>query len=126
MTTNIEQKFFEVFGIEKKLETKALCLINELATCEQCVYYKNGKCKSKKQYTQITSDILLGLICILSSKVFYKIELSVVDREDLKECLLQESIDIFKRPHIHYKKREKIKKLVQSLFTEVQNELQRL
>lgn len=112
--TEIEEKFFEVFGIEKQLEPKALCQINKLATCEHCIYYDNGKCKSKQHYPEITSDILLKLICILvqwDRDYEYLITSKFID--DLKQEVLNDCIQSAKQFDEYYVEQ------VKSLFTEV-------
>ena len=102
MTNELEKQFFDTFGIEPRYEDACTVedkywdneeLANEYGTFDQ---YMNCKCGDQENcttecscayqrevYPQITSDILLELICIIGS-----IYICTQDRETLKEHIL--------------------------------------
>ena len=104
--TEIEEKFFEVFGIEPKLVIKK----------EDWQKYKDKPNADKlyKQYPQITSDILLKLICILVQwDRDYEYLITSKFIEDLKQEILNDCIQSAKQFDEYYVEQ------VKSLFTEV-------
>ena len=80
MTNELEKQFFQCFGVEPMWE----CIKPSDGQCNEC-----GCCELK--YPQITSDILLGLICLFAKEMncttnyWYTVE-------ELKENLLREFI----------------------------------
>ena len=94
MTSGIEQHFFEVFGVEpeyyctyekvaeNKLEYE--CTDNNLEKCKECK-------EVGKRYPEITSDILLQILCIVvdeyehSGHTFY---IDATNIEELKSDIL--------------------------------------
>ena len=106
--SEIEESFFETFNIKPK------CDLPCQKRGVECV--DNTYCGNK--YPEITSDILLKLICILND--FEGIDVKATTPEELKEELLKQCIEPFEYP-IAFEERQEIDKLynqVQSLFTE--------
>lgn len=92
MTTELEQKFFRMFGIKPK---------------RQC-YYSDTHCKNhcnkdcvnfymKPKYPEITAEKLLEMICILNkhyAENFQCATMLVGDTvEKIKECVLKDCIE---------------------------------
>ena len=59
MTTDLEKKFFETFGVEPRYKCTDGALEPCDEQCNECGYYELS-------YPQITDHILLELICILN------------------------------------------------------------
>lgn len=108
MTTNIEQKFFECFGI-KEVGLKDYNY-DTLAYSFKTVEI-NGK-----RYPQITSDIILKLICIYIG--YERIYMGTFELDHFKRFILASLIDLYKEMR-DVSKKERLKHQVQSLFTEV-------
>lgn len=74
MTTNIEQEFYKVFGINKQCMCPYFPEYKE-SGCEICIKYFQGKkdCNDKNQYRypSITSGKLLEMICVLNKEAVY-------------------------------------------------------
>lgn len=65
MTTELEQEFFKVFGIEQKC--KSTKFDNNDQKCEECIAdYIIGCSCDEKYYPKITDHKLLEMICILN------------------------------------------------------------
>ena len=108
MTNELEKQFFQCFGIEPRYEDACTVedkywdneeLANEYGTFDQ---YMNCKCGDQENcttecscayqrevYPQITSDILLELICIANEAY---IDLEGTDIETMKNSLLENFI----------------------------------
>lgn len=127
--SEIEKLFFEVFGIEPKLDY-FVSFTNHKTKIVRCFHfnkeellyrYKNTKDKMKVlrvdfDYPQITDRMLLKLLSIQSyEKSYYT--LSPFDNiDELKEDLLNEFIDGY--TYDLYNDREDVKHQVQALFKE--------
>ena len=68
MTTELEQEFFKVFGIEPKWKDKRVKNIKTYYTEEQAQYLRETTKNRNIQlcYPEITDRILIELICLLS------------------------------------------------------------
>jgi len=89
--TEIEAKFFEMFGIEPKYACNSLHSKELESECNNNDYFKCKLCShSKKEYPEITSDILLELICFNNSH-WFKLEdlLCPKNIETIKEDVLR-------------------------------------
>lgn len=89
MTTELEQEFFNVFGIEPEEDRFCLweCKIPELENvpCQR-------KCKYQRHdiyYPEITDRKLLEMICILSAYNYIFEDLKADDIEQLKEEIIK-------------------------------------
>ena len=92
MTTNIEQEFFKVFGIEQKNNgCEEYYYIPDAESCKEC---EDKPCLKHLEYPQITSDILLELICILGKSAQITIMFHRIDtKNDLKNQILEQCIE---------------------------------
>lgn len=113
MTTDLEKKFFETFGVEPKYENicklSEKCFNNKDLTNKRgawheymksngCAYEIFGfcidECKhvySKERYPQITDTHYLKLICLITKELNYFTNFST-NYEHLKEYVLKEMI----------------------------------
>lgn len=73
-------------------------------------------------YPFITNKILLELICLLSSKVYQVIKLSVYNVDELKEFILQEFIDVLNSKYTKETKKKKIVQRIRSIFEKEERE----
>ena len=62
MTTDLEKRFFDTFGIEKIIPCYKCNMQNTNWDCKRICLYDDEK---RKEYPQITDSILLELICII-------------------------------------------------------------
>lgn len=90
MTTELEQQFFKVFGIEKNNDN---CPMLDKSNCvfvpSECNYY---------QYPEITDRKLLEMICTLSQSYPLNYEgWSFNTVQDLKETMLEDCIKTAKK-----------------------------
>lgn len=106
---DIEQQFFKVFGIEPKNKCGKNLIYPNCLNPDKCGYDNCIYCQI--EYPDITAEILLKLIVIVTSQVNEICEM--IDVEDLKNSTLEELIEISDRGNI--------KQQVRSLF-EVENE----
>ena len=67
-------------------------------------------------YPNISNKILLNLLCLLSSKVYQSIKLSVDNIDELKEFVLQEYIDELSSKYIKSQRKKKIIQAIKSIF----------
>lgn len=108
---NIEEKFYKTFGIEPKVYCKHFNYVN--SECDR----KNNKCKDcigvKKEYPEITSDIILKLICIYIG--YERIYMGTFELDHFKRFMLASLIDLYKEMR-DVNKKERLKHQVQSLF----------
>lgn len=97
MTTKIERKFFDAFGIKPKKVKPIICNKNqENIPCEFCIE-QHGKCRAQiNLYPKITDCILLELICLLNFNTKSK------DIVTLKEKILTELCDILSYIRQHF------------------------
>lgn len=113
--SNIEEQFFKVFGIES-YDRYLTCEDNLEGSCKQnceiCDKSKDVFC-----YPQITSDILLKLICIYIG--YERIYIGTFEVDHFKRFMLASLIDLYKEMR-NVNKKERIKHQVQSLFSEVE------
>ena len=91
MTTNTEQEFFKVFGINKQCMCPYFPEYKENG-CEICIKYFQGKkdCnkKNRYRYPNITSGKLLEMICIVFN-TFPSFEINrIYTVETLKDKIL--------------------------------------
>lgn len=94
MTTELEQKFYDTFGIEPKNKCgKALiypnCLNPNKCGYDNCIYYQ-------MEYPEITAEKLLEIICILND--YEGINVKAITVGGLKEELLSQCIEYFSYP----------------------------
>ena len=73
-------------------------------------------------YPSVTDKILLELICLLSSKVYQVIKLSVYNVDELKEFILQEFIDVLNSKYTKETKKKKIVQRIRSIFEKEERE----
>ncbi len=119
MTTDIEEQFYKTFGIEpKKLCFNGDCAVkdeigyDEKICDDRCIYIE-------REYPEITSDILLQLLCIVideynhNGHTFY---LDAKNIEELKSDILDALMGCIDATSDLFDDRVK---QVQSLFTEV-------
>ena len=114
MTTELEQKFYDTFGIEPFTCCDEGCKTIGLAkNCEQCPY-------NKRQYPRLDNYIFLKLICICSSYVqnldfdndyIMLYEIGAKNIDDLKKEILEDCID-------YAKANQEVKHQIQQLFRE--------
>lgn len=108
MTTDLEKQFFNTFGIEP-------IGCNDNKNCTGTLDCRT-QCPNAK-YPQITSDILLELICILAKwhlNLYTHYKITGYNLETLKTQVLEECIS--------YQLSEKFKSQVQALFKENSND----
>ena len=114
MTTELEQEFFKVFGIEPiPIKNYGFWLIKGSIA-------ENDK-GEKVVYPEITDRILLDLICLHNSSCRYAEDLyTPCELENVKEEFLEEIINIQKHPDevYYYEGSEDFKHQIQSLFRE--------
>lgn len=113
MTSELEQEFFRVFGIEPEEEQYCLweCKIPELehVPCKkECQYQRHNI-----YYPEITNSVLLELICIMRTYRLTEIYREVPSVDKLKEDILKWFIN---QSVIN----EKIKHQIQQLFKDEQ------
>jgi predicted S18 family serine protease len=106
MTTDIEKKFFKVFGIEPKQQDACTVedkywqneeLANKYGTFDM---YMNAKCGNqencttqcscaytKEIYPKITDTVLLQLACIIYQSQDYYVEIDELRQDILEKCL---------------------------------------
>lgn len=72
--------------------------------------------RAEWHYPIINNKILLNLLCLLSSDVYQKIELSVYNIDELQELILQEFIDVLKSKYTKESKKKKIKQSIGIIF----------
>lgn len=105
--TNIERQFFETFGIKPEYKT---CIFKY---CKNKKEYDCENCNDREwYYPEITSDILLELICILSKYQKDRgllLEIYEISLNELKEEILE--MIIFHNKDLNYQ--------VKSLFKEI-------
>lgn len=108
MTTEIEQYFFEVFGIPPLCCKKYLTNCMRY-NCESCENFDN----TFSTYPQITDHILLKLICLVGNTDYFLItnEGTPIDIEGLKNSVLH-SLTIYSKFH------KDLKHQVRELFME--------
>ena len=85
MTTDLEKQFFSTFGIEPREYTQCTSMgcRDICGDCNNCQFHNIYKI----DYPQITSDILLELICILSKyqkDVGSLLEICETDKNSIK------------------------------------------
>lgn len=101
MTTELEQKFYDIFGIEK---------IKDFNYCN------GGIVEYCLKYPEITAEKLLQMICICSSYVRelnYDYEINAKNIDDLKKEILEDCIE-------YAKENQEFKHQIQQLFKEEQ------
>lgn len=135
--TNIEQQFFEVFGIEPKYQDACTVedkywqneeLANEYGTFDM---YMNAKCGNqencttqcscaytKEIYHKITAEKLLQMICIILNAEGLLTINTEGNIADIKDFVLRFLIGKVNKnnPYCHYKTKNKIKHQIQQLF----------
>lgn len=119
MTNELEERFFQCFGIEPRYKT---CIFG------YCPYKKEYDCENcddeERHYPQITDRILLELICILNQVdlYFYGEEdcFIAVNYEDLKEEVIAKCKRLADKNVFSEFTGEHIKAQVQALFEEEQ------
>ena len=93
MTSELEQEFFKVFGVDEQCVCPCFPEYKENG-CEICIKYFQGKkdCNEKNQYKypDITADKLLELICILND--FDDGHYEAITLEELKQEVLEDLI----------------------------------
>ena len=72
--------------------------------------------RAEWHYPNISNKILLNLLCLLSSKVYQSIKLSVDNIDELKEFVLQEYIDELSSKYIKSQRKKKIIQAIKSIF----------
>ena len=108
MTNELEKTFFDTFGIEQREISTGKCkykITSEFCDMD-CLDCKNSI--KETTYPQITSDILLGLICITTDE-----EPNI---EWLKQCVLENLIHRFEK-NLFFNKEQALKQ-VRTLFEE--------
>ncbi len=104
MTTELEQEFFKVFGVEPYISCNTGFIAHYKGRSYVCDAKTCKKCKSnKKVYPEITNRKLLELICIA-----YKTQGIELTIEDIKNEVLNNCI----------KYKDDIKHQIQQLFKE--------
>ena len=115
MTSELEQEFFRVFGIDEQCICPYFPEYMENG-CEICIKYFQGKkdCneKNRYKYPDITAEKLLQMICILSAYNYIFEDLKADNIEQLKEEIIKLFFDY---PFIA----EEEKTNIQQLFKEV-------
>ena len=114
MTSELEQEFYETFGIEPKY----YCTYEEVAEnnleyeCTDNDLEKCKKCKNVgKKYPDITAEKLLEMICIYNNNVYENERITPLRYITLKEDVLHWFI-------IDFVGNDKIKHQIQQLFNE--------
>lgn len=114
MTSELEQKFYDTFGIEKQCVCPYFPEYKENG-CEICIKYFQGKkdCNEKNQYKypDITAEKLLEMICIYNNNVYENEKITPSNINTLKEDVLHWIINDFEG-------NEKFKYQIQQLFKE--------
>lgn len=112
MTSELEQKFYDTFGIEP---------LSQWHKCKDfnCIYCDEYEFCSRREfiYPRITSDILLKLICILND--YEGIDVKAITVGELKEELLSQCIEYFSYYPTSFKENADLCKLhnqIQQLF----------
>lgn len=105
--TTIDQSFFKCFEI-KPNDNK--CKDYSCVCCEKYKICKKGK------LPEITSDIILKLICIYIG--YERIYIGTFELDHFKRFMLASLIDLYREMR-DVNKKERLKHQVQSLFTEV-------
>ena len=105
MTSELEQKFYDTFGIKpefgywcKRFDETGIANCNGILDAKnKCAKCENGYIKCK-YYPEITSEKLLELICILNET---SCEALVAENtEDLKNEILETCIKVYNTPII--------------------------
>lgn len=120
MTTDLEKRFFDTFGIEpKELIFRTMNCACGCHDCKNCEKYKN---KFSKTYPQITDRILLELICIINQSDAYlhgeEYDFEAVNYKDLKEEVIAKCKRLADKNAFSEVTGEHIKHQVQALFKE--------
>ena len=114
MTTDLEKQFFDAFGIEPDVES---CYGRCYHKCDTKSYLNCKDCdKATVIYPQITSDILLELICILNN--YGKYDTWAVSVEKLKDFILMNCIKVIKEKDLNEMPLNNFKSQIQALFKE--------
>lgn len=117
MTTELEQEFYDTFGIEKQMAATVSCTPGYLK-CEHCEYYKHieeykGRC-TKLDYPRITAEKLLKIICILNN--YFKYNCWALTVTTLKYAILKNCIEIIVDKLLDDDVLEQFKQQIQQLF----------
>lgn len=112
MTTELEQEFFKVFGIEKSSKN---CPMLDKNNCifvpSECNYY---------QYPEITDRKLLEMICLIADICNYSGDVFDIEQNsinELKKFILHFLINYMKTEHTDtFYKNDEVKICVQQLF----------
>ena len=107
MVTELEQKFYDTFGIEKKCnkETYKLCVGS--LSCNDC---------QSPYYPKITAEKLLEMICILNN--YDKYDCWAVTVAKLKDAILENCIAVVVLKLLNDTILEQFKQQIQQLFKE--------
>ena len=95
MTTELEQEFFEAFGIEQKTNgCEEYFYMPDAESCKEC---EDKPCLKHLEYPQITDRKLLEMICIINEFIsmfnWKQIKyISTFEFETLKENILKDLI----------------------------------
>lgn len=110
MTTELEQEFFKVFGIEPKkqgyCDWQSDCPYSDIKCGDDCPYWKY---ENELKYPEITDRILLKLICCVPKTVLN----NCVTIKEIKEAVLKDLIFCVRK----YTAQE-LKHQIQQLFKE--------
>lgn len=121
MTTELEQKFYDTFGIEKQMTVKVSCTPEYLEHCEYYKHTEEYKGCTKLDYPDITAEKLLEMICIILNVEGLLTINTEGNIADIKDFVLRFLISkVNNNPYCHYKTKNKIKQQIQQLFKDEQ------
>lgn len=122
MTTELEQEFYDTFGIKPKWKDKRVKSIKTYYTEEQAQYLRETTKNRNIQlcYPEITAEKLLEMICIINKSNFVKaVYLDDCNYTELENTIIKKTITIIKNEFLNKKLKDKFKQQIQQLFKEV-------
>lgn len=117
MTNEIEEQFFDTFGIEAKQKCAKPLL---KTTSEFCKAYKNcvGCDYNDLKYPQITDRILLELICVANQYEDYPISTNIKNIQARTLRILLKTEKFYKNYYGSDRRYKKLLKQVRTIFKE--------
>lgn len=108
---NLEQKFFDTFGIPQLCCKEYITNCTRYGECEECENYDNNF----STYPQITDRKLLELLCYVEKSPYFCRPISWNSIDKVKEDVLIGLI-IVMNLQIHEQRKQKVKQDIQKIF----------
>ena len=122
MTSELEQEFYETFGIEPKWEDKRVKNNKTYYTEEQAQYLRETTKNRNIQlcYPEIPAEKLLEMICLINKNTKYYNNSTYFkeDYKDLKDEILEKTLYCYKINCLFNKEKEQFKQQIQQLYKE--------